>query len=102
MRLQAGQLEEYQRRHAQLWPELAAALRCAGILGYSIFLDESTLTLFAVQDLADDHTTTALAALPVMRRWWAWMAPLMEVHADDSPVCEPLREVFRLEPADAG
>ncbi|MGH7978814.1 MAG: L-rhamnose mutarotase, partial [Limisphaerales bacterium] len=38
-----------------------------------------------------------LARLPVMRKWWDYMAPLMEVHADNSPVSIPLKEVFHLE-----
>lgn len=50
MRLKPGAVEEYKRRHDEIWPELSAVLRAAGISDYSIFLDEQTLTLFAVQN----------------------------------------------------
>ncbi|RYE28465.1 MAG: helix-turn-helix domain-containing protein [Sphingobacteriales bacterium] len=34
--------------------------------------------------------------LPVMKRWWAYMADIMESNADQSPVSIPLDEVFYL------
>jgi L-rhamnose mutarotase len=94
MKLKPGHAAEYQRRHDAIWPELAKVLADAGVADYSIFLDEETLTLFAVQKLADGHTAAALPAHPVVQRWWAFMADLMEVNPDNSPVCTPLREVF--------
>lgn len=97
MKLKPGCEAEYQRRHDALWPELAAALRAAGISDYSIFLDEETLTLFAVQKQADGNTAAALPQLPVVRKWWDYMAPLMEVRPDNAPVCRVLPEVFHLD-----
>ena len=97
MQLKPGVAAEYQKRHDELWPELAAELKAAGISDYSIFLDEETLTLFAVQKLSDGHTAAALPNLPIVRKWWASMAPLMETHPDLSPVAKTLREVFHLD-----
>lgn len=97
MKLKPGMAAEYQRRHDELWPELAAALRDAGIRDYSIFLDEAAMTLFAVQKQAEGGAAARLPDLPVVKRWWAYMAPLMEAHPDNSPVCGPLREVFHLD-----
>ena len=97
MKLKPGCIEEYKGRHDALWPELAAALREAGVSDYSIFLDEQTLTLFAVQKRTDAHTADQLPSHPVVQRWWAHMAPLMETHPDNAPVSSPLREVFHLD-----
>ena len=97
MKLKAGFEAEYERRHAALWPELAQALHEAGIRDYSIFLDPETLTLFAVQGQTDGNTAAGLPDHPVVKKWWAHMAPLMDVNADQSPVSRPLREVFHLE-----
>jgi L-rhamnose mutarotase len=94
MQLKPGFEAEYRKRHDEIWPELSAALSEAGISDYSIFLDEETLTLFAVQKLADGHTADALPDHPVVKRWWAYMADLMEVNPDYSPVTRPLKEVF--------
>jgi L-rhamnose mutarotase len=97
LRLKPGVVAEYQRRHDEIWPEMAAALKAAGISDYSIFLDEATLTLFAVQKLGDGNTAAELPRSPIVRKWWDSMAPLMEVNPDGSPVVHPLREVFHLD-----
>jgi L-rhamnose mutarotase len=94
MKLRPGCEAEYKKRHDEIWPELSQALKDAGVSDYSIFLDPETLTLFAVQKLADDHRAGELPDLPIVRKWWDSMAPLMEVHEDNSPVCLPLFEVF--------
>lgn len=94
MKLKPGYEAEYQRRHDAIWPELSQALRDAGVSDYSIFLDEETLTLFAVQKLADDNRAGELPSLEIVRKWWDQMADLMETHPDNSPVCIPLKEVF--------
>jgi L-rhamnose mutarotase len=96
MRLHAGQEAEYARRHDAIWPELVALLRDAGVVEYRIFLDEETHALFAVLTRRAAHTLDSLPAHPVMRRWWAMMADIMDTNADDSPVQVPLREVFLL------
>ncbi len=97
MKLKPGNEAEYKRRHDELWPELAAALHTAGIYDYSIFLDEDSGILFAVQKLTDTHTTATLPEQPIMKKWWAYMADLMETNPDNSPVSKPLAEVFHLE-----
>jgi len=97
MQLKPGVVAEYKKRHDELWPELAAAIRAAGISDYSIFLDEATLTLFAVQKQAENNTATELPNHPIVKKWWAYMAPLMEVNPDHSPVCGELKPMFYLE-----
>jgi L-rhamnose mutarotase len=97
MKLKPGNVVEYKKRHDEIWPELSREIRAAGISDYSIFLDEETLTLFAVQKLADKNSAAALPNSPIVRKWWNYMAPLMETHPDNSPVAKPLREVFHLD-----
>ncbi|MDR5739656.1 MULTISPECIES: L-rhamnose mutarotase [unclassified Caballeronia] len=96
MTLKPGMREEYERRHRELWPELADALRAAGIRDYRIFLDEATGHLFAVYQRTASHTVDALPTLPIMRKWWDYMAELMDTHADHAPVAVPLVPVFHL------
>ncbi|HSI16569.1 MAG TPA: L-rhamnose mutarotase [Sphingomonas sp.] len=94
MQLKPGAVDEYRRRHDEIWPELATALSEAGIYDYSIFLDAGTLALFAVLKLRDDNRREALPDLPVMRKWWDYMAPLMEVEPGNRPKEWPLTLVF--------
>ena len=97
MKLKPGVVAEYRKRHDEIWPELTRAIRDVGISDYSIFLDEETFTLFAVQKRSDHNTANDLSNHPIVKKWWAYMAPLMEVNSDDSPVCRNLREVFHLD-----
>jgi L-rhamnose mutarotase len=97
MKLKPSAVAEYKKRHDEIWPDLAAELKAAGISDYSIFLDEEALTLFAVQKLSDGNTATALATSGIVQKWWRYMAPLMETHPDNSPITRPLREVFHLD-----
>ena len=97
MKLKPGAVDEYRRRHDALWPDLAAALDAAGIYDYSIFLDAETLHLFALLKLADGDTSAALPQLPVMRRWWHYMADLMETDPGTRPREWPLQPMFYFE-----
>jgi L-rhamnose mutarotase len=97
MQLKPGVAVEYERRHDELWPDLAEALRKAGIHDYSIFLDEETMSLFAVLRLKPDNAKDALPLEPVMKRWWDYMADLMEVHPNNKPREWPLKPVFYFE-----
>jgi len=97
MQLKPGFEAEYKKRHDEIWPELSKALAEAGVSDYSIFLDPETLTLFAVQKLADGHTADSLPDLPIVKKWWAFMADIMDTNPDNSPVCKPLCEVFHAE-----
>ena len=97
MKLKPGSVAEYKRRHDEIWPELARELCAAGVSDYSIFLDEETLTLFAVQKLTDNNTAADLPRSPIVRKWWDYMAPLMETQPDNVPACVGLKEVFHLD-----
>jgi L-rhamnose mutarotase len=96
MKLKAGAVQEYRRRHDEIWPELSALLSGAGIYDYSIFLDEATLDLFAVLKLRPENEASSLPEHPVMRRWWDYMADLMEVEPGNRPKEWPLTQVFHL------
>ena len=45
----------------------------------------------------ENHTADTLPGLPVMQRWWLYMADLMETNPDNSPVAIPLEQVFHQE-----
>lgn len=97
MKLKPGNEAEYKRRHDEIWPELSAELKRAGISDYSIFLDRRTGTLFAVQKLTNNNTAPALPQTAIVKKWWAYMADLMETNPDNSPVVTPVDEVFHLD-----
>jgi L-rhamnose mutarotase len=97
MYLKPGCKAAYIKRHAEIWPELRELLKNEGISDYSIFLDEATNTLFAVQDQSSSQSSQDLADHAIVRLWWQYMADIMETNPDSSPVTEPLEQVFYME-----
>lgn len=96
MFLNPGCVAEYKKRHDEIWPELSALLKDAGVSDYSIYLDEEHHVLFAVLRRAVGHAMDSLPSHPVMQRWWAYMADIMRANHDGSPVAEPLPCLFHM------
>ncbi|UCH14205.1 MAG: L-rhamnose mutarotase [Bacteroidales bacterium] len=97
MKLKPGFKEEYKKRHSEIWPELKELIKNSGVSDYSIFLDEETNILFAVQKQSGDQSSQDLGQTAIVQKWWAYMADIMETNPDNSPVTIPLEEVFYME-----
>ena len=69
-------MDEYVRRHAEVWPDMLQALRETGWTNYTLFLDRSDGTLFGYFETPDLAAAKAgMAAREVNARWQAEMAP---------------------------
>ena len=96
MKLFEGREAEYKTRHDELWPDLQQLLEASGVSDYSIFLDETTNSLFGVLKARSLQALDNLPQSPVMQKWWQYMGDIMESNPDNSPVSIPLKEVFYL------
>ena len=82
-RLRPGAEEHYDELHRAVWPEVLRAIAHAGVTRWCIFRDG--LDLFHYLECDDyDAAISALAELPVNKRWQAEVAPLMETAHDYS------------------
>ena len=97
MFLKPGCEKEYERRHAEIWPELKKMLKDQGVSDYSIFWDKDTNILFAVQKESGAGSSQDMGDNPIVQKWWDYMADIMEVNEYNSPVSIPLQEVFYME-----
>ena len=97
MYLKKGCEQEYERRHNAIFPELKQLLKDSGVSDYSIFWDKETNLLFAVQKTAGEGGSQDLGENPIVQRWWAYMADIMNTNPDNSPVSISLKEVFYME-----
>ena len=97
MKLFPGQEEEYEIRHNQLWPEMKDMIHEYGGKNYTIFLDKETLTLFGYIEIEDPEKWAKSADTAINRKWWDFMADIMETNPDNSPVCIDLQNVFHLD-----
>ena len=64
---------------------------------YSIFLDRETNILYGYIELEDEEKWSKSADTAINRKWWDYMADIMQVNPDNSPVSVDLVPVFWLE-----
>tara|TARA_R110002072_G_scaffold36917_2_gene108402 strand:+ start:118 stop:432 length:315 start_codon:yes stop_codon:yes gene_type:complete len=81
LEVRPGCEDEYKKRHDEIWPDMLATLREAGISNYNIF--RHGLTLFGYFETDDlKAAQTHLAACPVNAKWGEAMGPLMRIDVD--------------------
>jgi L-rhamnose mutarotase len=97
MKLKPGMAGEYEKRHDEIWPELKTLLKKNGISEYSIFIDCESDTLFAFQKVEGSGNSQELGESELVKKWWDYMADIMEVYKDNSPITIPLEEVFYMD-----
>jgi L-rhamnose 1-epimerase len=97
MKLYEGQKEEYEKRHNQLWPEMVDMIHEHGGFNYSIFFDEETNILFGYIELEEEEKWKLSADTAINRKWWDFMADIMETNPDNSPVAKDLTTLFHLD-----
>lgn len=97
MKLNPGFKEEYKKRHDAIWSELKELLSQSGVRDYTIFYDEETNSLFAVQCQKGNTSSQDLGSSPIVKKWWKYMSDIMETNPDLSPVSIPLEKVFHMD-----
>ena len=94
LQVRPDRLDEYKRRHEQVWPEMLDALRDAGWRTYSLFLRDDGLLIGYLETDDFDAAQRAMAATEVNDRWQAEMAEFFGERADES--FQRLAPVFHL------
>lgn len=97
MKLYDGMEKEYERRHNLLWPEMISMLHEHGGKNYSIFLDRETNILFGYIEIEDEAKWAESADTEINRKWWDYMADIMETNSDNSPVSIDLVPLFHMD-----
>lgn len=96
MKLYPGMKAEYTKRHNQLWPEMRDMLKEHGAKSYSIYFDSKTNYLFGYLEIEDEEKWSKTADTEINRKWWDFMAEMMETNPDNSPATVELEQVFEL------
>lgn len=77
-----GKLEEYIRRHDEIWPEMTALLNEAGIHNYSIWnIGDELFGYYECSDLPFALKTQTES--PVVARWNEFMKDVMHMEMDE-------------------
>lgn len=93
-----GMIDEYRRRHDEIWPEMKDVLKSAGIVNYSIWLVGNDLFGYYECEKGIEYAARVQAESPVVDRWNVYMKDVMEMTIDEKTGAQPLMtEVFYLE-----
>jgi L-rhamnose mutarotase len=101
LQVNPDRLDEYRRRHTQVWPAMLEALRDTGWRDYSLHLRDDGLLVGIVETDDFDAIRAAMEATDVNARWQAEMAPFFAGLGDRRPDegMQPLPEIFNLDRA---
>ena len=97
-RIKPGMKDEYKRRHDEIWPEMVALLKSAGIRNYTIWSDGETLFGYYECEQGIEFAERTQAGSPIVDRWNAYMEDILELEMDPVTGAQPkLEPVFRLD-----
>ena len=107
MFLYPGMAEEYEKRHNALWPEMKEMIheyQADGVVEiilqschtYNIEAHFIKRTVEA-EGIPYEELWAKGADTAINRKWWDFMADIMETNEDNSPVCVDLSPVFHLD-----
>jgi L-rhamnose mutarotase len=91
MKLKPGCYDEYKRRHDDLWPELAAAMRRRGI---SMVIYRHEDHLFVYGTAPSEQVWKEMNDDPVTPRWNKYMAEVLQTDAQGNIIFIPLPQAF--------
>ena len=94
MKLLPNKIEEYTKQHNPIWLDIYDTLKEYGVHNYSIFHDKNTNDLFGYAEIESEELWNAIASTQACKKWWDYMADLMETNEDNSPVSMDLESVF--------
>ncbi len=93
--LKEGMLEEYKRRHDEIWPEMKEVLKAAGIRNYSIWNVGCELFGYYECEKGSEYAAKVQAESPVVDRWNEYMKDVMTMERDPETGAQPkLANVF--------
>ena len=96
--IRPGTLEEYQRRHDEIWPELVTELKDAGLSNYTLFKFDDERIIGYVECEPDAATCFAtLAHADVNARWSTWFEDIIVSLTDDEGNMHSLPEIWHLD-----
>lgn len=90
-----GKVDEYIRRHENLWDEMKAILKEAGICNYTIWNVGNDLFGYYECELGVEYATKVQRDSEVVKRWNDYMKDILVMEMDPLTGAQPLmKQVF--------
>ena len=97
-RIKPGCKDEYIKRHDEIWPEMTAVLKEAGICNYTIFANGDELFGYYECEKGIAYAESTQANSPVVDRWNEYMKDILELEMDPETGAQPkLTPIFRMD-----
>ena len=93
-----GKIDEYIRRHNEIWPEMVELLKEAGIVNYTIWNTGNEVFGYYECSKGADYAAKVQAESPIVDRWNEYMKDVLIMEMDPVTGAQPLlRKVFELD-----
>ena len=89
-RIVHGILEEYRRRHDEIWPEMKEVLTKAGIVNYSIWNVGDELFGYYECEKGAEYAARIQRESPVVEKWDEYMKDILIMEKDPETGAQPL------------
>ncbi len=90
-----GKLDEYIRRHNEIWPEMKEVLALAGIVNYTIWNVGNELFGYYECEKGVEFAAKVQSESPIVDKWNEYMKDVMVMDTDPETGAQPLlKKVF--------
>lgn len=94
-KVKEGMLDEYIRRHDEIWPEMVKLLKKAGIKNYTIWYNNNDLFGYYECEHGVEYAAKVQAESPIVDKWNEYMKDVMVMEMDPETGAQPLlKKVF--------
>jgi L-rhamnose mutarotase len=95
--IRPGTEDEYKRRHDEIWPELVAVIKDAGVSNYSIFRRGTQVFLYLECEPDRETAFSKIGATEVNARWSEWFEDIIIDMTDENGELRWGEEVWHLD-----
>ena len=93
-----GKIDEYIRRHNEIWPEMVELLKEAGIVNYTIWNTGNEVFGYYECTKGADYAAKVQAESPIVDKWNEYMKDVLIMEMDPVTGAQPLlKKVFELD-----
>ncbi len=97
-KIKEGCLDEYIKRHNEIWPEMVELLKSAGIKNYTIWNVGNEMFGYYECEKGIEFAARTQAESPIVDRWNEYMKDILIMEMDPVTGAQPmLRQVFIME-----
>ncbi|MDD5727870.1 MAG: L-rhamnose mutarotase [Victivallales bacterium] len=98
MKVKPGMIDEYEKVHNPIWPELQKVIKAHGVHNFSIYFHEKTNQLFGYVEIEDEKKFKEREQTEICQRWFREMKKYLVPDPDGAnSQKDELREIFHID-----